>query len=286
MHSGFFIPLLIFSLAFSATAHADESLPWERLTPFREGTIHYRITGAQQGTEILYIKDYGRKRVKESQSTMHVFGRTMTTKTRELTSPEWVLRYNLSDNWGEKNTNPARLYRQEYEQLGEGEKKIFATNAAQLGPSLFENAGSIVQSRSGSILGFQCDRISFGGFSSSCLLHDTDIPLQSEVRVVGTINRLQAVRIDLFSPVPDALFEPPANIQVAVNEEVEAMLRQAIHQAVQTLKQPGGIEALQEQARQFLPGQDADDAESAESTESQLPTSQNPSRKMQRRTIR
>lgn len=259
MQVGLIVPVLVVSLAMgsiSSVVRADEGLPWEHRTPFREGAIHYEMSGTQQGTEILYIKDFGRFRVKQSQSTMNVLGRTINARTREVTTPEWVFRYDLNERWGEKNSNPARLYQQEYEQLSQGEQKVFATNAAQIGPSLFENAGSIVRSRSGNMLGFICDQVSFGGFSSSCLLHDTDIPLKVEARVMGAINQLKAVRIDLVSPVPEELFVPLTDIHTAVNEEAEAMLRQAIHQAVQVLKQPDGISTLQKQARQFLPRED------------------------------
>ncbi len=253
MHAGSLVPVLILSLGIGSSAFADSNLPWERLTPFREGTIYYQVSGTQKGTEVLYIKDYGRLRVKQSETTMTVLDKTVSTKTRELTTPQWIIRYNLSDNWGEKNTNPARLYQQEYERLSPVEKTIFAANAAQLGPSLFDNAGSIVSRNSGSILGFACDQVSFGGFSSSCLMHNTDIPLQAEAKLVGMVNQIKAVRVDLVSPVPDEPFTPLTGIRVTVNEEAEAMLRQAIHQAVQTLKREDGLRSLQQQARQFLP---------------------------------
>ncbi|MDO5675185.1 MAG: hypothetical protein Q4G66_09755 [bacterium] len=279
MQPGYFVPVFLLSLTLCATALADEGLPWERRTPFREGTIHYEMSGTQQGTEILYIKEFGRLRVKQSQSTMELLGKTVSTKTREVTTPEWVVRYNLSDNWGEKNTNPAKLYQQEYEQLSTAEKKVFAANAGKIGPSLFENAGSIVQSRSTTMLGFVCDQVSFGGFSSSCLLHDTDIPLQAEARVMGVINQIKAVRIDLTSPIPDELFNEPAGIPAAVNEDAEAMLRRAIHQAVQILKEPDGINTLQKQARQFLPRMGEDEEEQSK------PEQKTPSRLL-RRTVR
>lgn len=282
MQVGLIVPILLVSLAMGGigtSVRADEGLPWEHRTPFREGAIYYEMSGTQQGTEILYIKDFGRLRVKQSQSALNVLGRTINARTREVTTPEWVIRYNLSERWGEKNSNPARLYQQEYEQLSPGEQKVFAANAAQIGPSLLENAGSIVRSRSGNMLGFVCDQVSFGGFSSSCLLHDTDIPLKVEARVMGAINQLKAVRIDLASPVPEELFVPLADIHTAVNEEAEAMLRQAIHQAVQVLKQPDGISTLQKQARQFLPRADAEDDEKA------VPEQATPTRLL-RRTVR
>ena len=253
MHVGSLVPILVFSLGIGTSAFADSNLPWEYLTPFREGTIYYQVSGTQKGTEVLYIKDYGRLRVKQSDTAMAVLDKTVNTRTRELITPQWIIRYNLSDNRGEKNTNPARLYQQEYERLSPAEKTIFAANAAQLGPSLFDNAGSIVFRNSGSILGFACDQVAFGGFSSSCLMHNTDIPLQAESKFVGMVNRIKAVRIDLVSPVPEELFTPLTGIRVTVNEEAEAMLRQAIHQAVQALKEEDGLDRLQQQARQFLP---------------------------------
>ena len=155
MQVGLIVPILLVSLAMGGigtSVRADEALPWEHRTPFREGAIYYEMSGTQQGTEILYIKDFGRLRVKQSQSALNVLGRTINARTREVTTPEWVIRYNLSERWGEKNSNPARLYQQEYEQLSPGEQKVFAANAAQIGPSLLENAGSIVRSRSGNML--------------------------------------------------------------------------------------------------------------------------------------
>ena len=78
---------------------------------------------------------------------------------------------------------------------------------------------------------------------------------------MGVINQLKAVRIDLASPIPDEFFTAPAGIQAGVNEEAEAMLRKAIHQAVQILKQQNGIITLQKQARQFLPRMDEEEEE-------------------------
>ena len=48
-----------------------EDLPWEMKLPFKEATIHYELTGSEQGKETLYIKDYGKLRAKHHQSHRH-----------------------------------------------------------------------------------------------------------------------------------------------------------------------------------------------------------------------
>jgi hypothetical protein len=51
------VPLVLF--CFVAVAFAGD-LPWEMKLPFKQATIRYELKGSQQGTETLYVKEFGK----------------------------------------------------------------------------------------------------------------------------------------------------------------------------------------------------------------------------------
>ena len=57
MNKGFVLALSLGVLTTTPALGAD--LPWEMKLPFKEATIHYALSGSQQGQETLYIKDAG-----------------------------------------------------------------------------------------------------------------------------------------------------------------------------------------------------------------------------------
>ena len=58
-------------LLFFCSLAWGEDLPWEMKLPFKEATIHYELTGSEQGKETLYIKEYGKLRAKHRQGHCH-----------------------------------------------------------------------------------------------------------------------------------------------------------------------------------------------------------------------
>ena len=121
------VVLLTLSTFCSMAFGAD--LPWEMKLPFKEATIHYELKGSQQGSETLYVKEYGRLRAKHHKASSTIMGRTTASETLELIDPDWVTTYNLTQKTGEKFTNPNKLYLAEYSKFNSKEKMNFEKNA-------------------------------------------------------------------------------------------------------------------------------------------------------------
>lgn len=223
-----------------------EDLPWEVKLPFKQATIHYQLSGNEQGADTLYIRDFGKQRAKYHQSTTTVMGTTTKADTVEITDPDWISTYDLIEKKGEKTTNPSKIYQTEYNKLSGEEKKNFDKNAKALGTGLAGNVGASVQQKSEKLLGYDCDVTSVGGVATVHLLHGSDIPLKSEASMMGVQNLVVATRIDTSSAIADSVFAAPAGIVAQPNPEMESMMTSTIQHMVATLKKPDGAKELQQ----------------------------------------
>lgn len=248
-----FLPSLSLALVISASLALGADLPWEKRPPFKEAIIHYQLTGSEQGSETLYVRDYGRVRAKHRQASATIMGMTNKTATLELTDPDWVTTYNLIEKTGEKMTNPQKIYQKEYSKFNAEERKNFEKNAKELGSSVMGNFGAAVKQSSAKLLGFDCDVTSVGGMSTVYLLHGTDIPLKSEVSVMGMASTNLATKVDTSASIPDTAFQPPAAISAQTNAEAENMLTGTIEQVMETLKRPDGAKAMQQFGQPMSP---------------------------------
>ncbi len=232
-------------LLFFCSLAWGEDLPWEMKLPFKEATIHYELTGSEQGKETLYIKEYGKLRAKHRQATATMMGMTKKTETVEIVDPDWMYTYDLVEKKGEKTTNPRKIYLTEYNKFNAEEKKNFEKNAKELGTSMMGQFGGSVQQNAGKMLGYDCDITTVGGMSTVHLLHGTDIPLRSEVAIMGMNSTNAATKIDTSSAIPGSAFAPPQGINATLNQEAENMMAGMIQQTMDTLKKPDGAKQMQ-----------------------------------------
>jgi hypothetical protein len=232
-------------LFFGSAAYAED-LPWEMKLPFKEATIHYELTGSEQGKETLDIKEYGKLRAKHHKGTATVMGMTNKKNTIEIIDPDWVYTFDLIENKGEKITNPRKIYTAEYNKLNAEEKKNFEKNSKELGTSMMGQFGGSVKQKGTKILGYDCDVTTVGGMSTVYLLHGTDIPLRSEVSVMGMKSSNAATKIDTSAAIADRAFAPPPGIAAPLNQEAENMMTGMIQQTIDTLKRPDGAKKMQQ----------------------------------------
>jgi hypothetical protein len=224
----------------------SEELPWEKKLPFKEATIHYEITGMEQGKETLYIRDYGKRQAKHHQATSTIMGTTQKTHTVQITDPDWLYTYDLVEKKGGKTTNPNKLYLTEYNKLTGDEKKNFEKNAKELGTSMMGQFGGSVKQKGSQILGYDCDVTTVGGISTVYSIHGTGIPLRAETSVMGMNNVYSATKVDTGSATPDSAFVPPADIVAVLDQNMETMMTDMIKHTVDTLKKPDGAKQMQQ----------------------------------------
>lgn len=244
------LPLVLFCLV--AVAFAGD-LPWEMKLPFKQATIRYELKGSQQGTETLYVKEFGKIRAKHHKSSATIMGMTKKSDTIEITDPDWVTTYDLIEKTGEKVTNPTKLYLAEYNKFNSEEKRNFEKNSKELGASMMGKFGGSIKQKSAQHLGYDCDVSTIDGMSNVYLLHGSDIPLRSEVSVMGMTNSVNATAVDTNASIQDSVFMPPAGITATSNQEAESMIAGTIKQTMDTLKRPDGAKAMQQMGSPMMP---------------------------------
>ncbi len=231
-------------LLFLSSLAWGEDLPWEMKLPFKEATIQYNLGGSQQGSETLYIKDYGKLRAKHHKGTATVMGTTTKTETLEVIDPDWIYSYNLIEKKGEKTTNPRKLYQAEYSKLTAEEKRNFEKNSKELGTGMMGKHGGSIKQNAEKILGYDCDVTTVGGMSTVYLLHGSDIPLRTEVSMMGMKSSNTATKVDTSGSVPSSAFDPPPGISAQLNMEMETMMADTIKKSIDTLKRPDGAQKM------------------------------------------
>ncbi|WP_028580122.1 hypothetical protein [Desulfogranum japonicum] len=230
-----------------------QNKPWEFTLPFEQATIHYTLTGTEKGTETLYVKDNGAFRAVHNTTTSSMMGMTTTSQSIEITTPEWIISYDLTEGEADKVKNPKLIYQQAYEQLSKEEKKNFDANIKQVGPSLMINLNGTTEKNAEKILGYSCDKVTIESMSTTYLLHGTDIVMRSSTSIMGMNTAVEATSIDTKNIPPEEVFSGPKDIQVTHNTQEESIMEQAIHSIVDTLKQPDGAEKLQSNPASMIP---------------------------------
>ncbi|HBI14807.1 MAG TPA: hypothetical protein DDY20_04745 [Desulfobulbaceae bacterium] len=237
-----FVPLLLLlSLFAAAPAMADDS-PWEMKLPFQHATISYTIAGSENGTETLYIRDYGKQRAKKHEGITSMFGISNKTSSLEITDPDWLYIFDLVAKTGTKSTNPAKIFNEEYRKLSAAEQQNVKKNAKELGLSMANQFQGETVLKATQILGYDCDRTTVMGMTVN-VIHQTDVPLLTEMNLLGMQSTVTATAIDTSAP-PDAAFALPADITPVQDAEADALSQQMARDMVSTLKEPDGAEKM------------------------------------------
>lgn len=227
--------LLLACFVFSGTVFAAEDM-WDQKLPFEQATITYSVDGMEKGTEVLYIKNYGRHTAKHRTTAMSVMGMSVETNTLELMDPDWVYTYDLNEKTGFKVVNPKKYMKQEYDLLSGAEKKQVMQNAEQLSVNFLAGGGGKIEKNVSEMLGFKVDRATVMGFESY-MIHDTQVPLKTSGSIMGMQFSMTATDF-AKGDVSDSAFEHPAGIAAVENPEADAMARTMAQKTMMWLKDP------------------------------------------------
>ncbi len=226
-----FITAFIFCMT-AGIATAKDS-PWETRLPFKKGTILYKITGSQNGTETLYIKDYGRTTARHQTVSMNLFGMKQTTEEIEITTPEWIYNVDLADQTCEKSANPTKYMVAEFNKLSKKDKKKILRNTEEQGSQMIEGMNGSIQIKGAKVLGYTCDVVSVMGAKTYCFT-GTSVVLKSEADIMGM--KITSTATDIQKGQPAAThFQVPPGIQVHHNTQADAMAKEMAQATIQHL---------------------------------------------------
>lgn len=240
----FLLCLIALLWAPPAIVFAGNASPWEKKLPFKSATIHYTLSGMEEGQETLYIRDYGKERATYHESASTMMGLTSKTSTIEIQTPDFIYSYDLQEREGVKTSNPQKFMIEEYAKLSSAEKKKVTENAKKMGTAYAEAmadgmGGSMdikIQPNAAEILGYSCDRVEVMG-GVTYLLHDTDICLKSDMNMLGMKMLMVATSVQEGN-VDDKFFQHPDGIIAEMDAEAEKMVREMAGQVIAMLKDP------------------------------------------------
>ena len=236
------VALMLWPLSVSAGAKS----PWEVKLPFKSATIHYTISGMENGSEVTYIRNYGREVATYHTTKTTMMGMTMVNETVEIMTPEWEYDFDLTNRTGSKNVNPEKYMIEEYNKLSKAEQKQVLKNTETMGVSVAEGFGGNVQQNAEKILGYSCDRAEMMG-TVAYSIHGTGIHLLITTNMMGMTMKVEATAVD-EGRVDDKFFQLPEGIEPVMDPQSDAMAREMARQTIAMLKDPEGAKKLGEEA--------------------------------------
>ncbi len=232
------IAVLLLPLA----AVAADNNPWERKLPFEKATIQYTLSGTENGTEALYIRDYGKESATYHKGVNTMMGKTMQIDTINILNPDWMYVFDLVKKTGKKSVNPQKYMIEEYNKLSSAEKDQVMKNAKEMGVNVTSGMGGKLEINAEKILGYDCDRATVMG-STVYSIHETGIPLKIDTKIMGI--SMQKVATEVKKGSADGkYFELPAGITPQVDPEGDAMARSMAQQTMAMLKDPEGAKKM------------------------------------------
>jgi hypothetical protein len=246
--------VLLVALMLPALAHAGGENPWETKLPFKKATIEYSLSGMEKGTEMLYIRDYGKETAKYRTSMMNMMGMKQATETAEFVDPDWIYTYDLLEGTGVKAVNPQKLMIEEYNKLSKKEKDQVLNNSEKMsaGPLL----GGItpdIEKNAVTIHGYSCDKVGIMGVTTYSI-HETGLPLKTESNMMGMKILAEAVKVEEGAS-PEQYFKHPEGITAVVDPEADAMSRTMAKETMAMLKDPDAAEKMKNRPTPMSPQQ-------------------------------
>ncbi|MBU1642003.1 hypothetical protein KKE54_01470 [bacterium] len=240
------VGILVCGVLASVWLQAADS-PWDVRLPFKSATIFYEVSGMENGSETLYIDDYGKKEAKYRKTSGKVMYQIMKTDKIEITTPDWLYDIDMIGRTGTKITNPAKIYKQEYEKLTANEKKTVIANAEKMGKNAMGGMQATVEKNAATLLGYPCDKTTMMG-TTVYTIHDTGIALKTESKVMGMSSKSVALKLEK-GKVPASVFALPKGIEITFDKEADTMMRTTAKNMIDTLKDPEAMKKMQQQQK-------------------------------------
>ncbi len=162
------------------------------------GTVAYKVSGSQEGTELLQFDAWGWLEGKVTDVTVKVLGMKSQNKTIAYFDGEWMINYNPDNNYAMRISNP--LFKNLTENLEE--KNMEAVGEYLMEGGLGERVGTEV------ILGKECTVWEIASLNTKVWMWK-GVNLREEAELMGVKVIKEAVEIDFSTrPAREELIVP------------------------------------------------------------------------------
>ena len=121
---------LLFLLSFiflSQTLIAKENI-FNKGVDFKEGVVHYKVSGSESGSKTLYIREFGKTRVLYTNTKSNFLRKNKIIDNMTLITPKWTYEIDLKNNSTTKLPNLKYLLFKKFQTLSNKEKQKIKTN--------------------------------------------------------------------------------------------------------------------------------------------------------------
>jgi hypothetical protein len=195
-----FVAIFIF-FTLSFILSANEINPFQKDLDFKDGIVHYSVTGSINGSKTMYIKDYGKRRVIYT-NTQNKFMRKNTDSDKiEYITSKWTYEIDLKKRTTTKLPNLNYLLFKKYNKLVKKKRKIIE-----------KNLNKKFKKDKINILGYNCNITSINGILTYKATNKNLI-LKTQTSILGFNKTVLATKIEK-KPIDTDIFTLPKNLEI------------------------------------------------------------------------
>lgn len=187
-----------------AGAQAQDDVRWYDRETF---TVTYELTGAETGTVVEHVRDWGRLRVEIKDATMSVMGFTQAANQRVIYDGDQIITIDNTTGAVTQTTNPI------YAQLA---ANMDGASGVEFGEQMMVAMGGSRTGETGEFAGLACDYWNVAQMMSVVCVSAEGIALSTASNVAGISQERVAVEVLLDDGGPDEAFEYDASAASSV----------------------------------------------------------------------
>jgi len=213
--------LLLFSI-FTSSLLADKNI-FDRGFDFKEGIVHYKISGSESGSKTLYIKDYGKTKVIYTNKKSTFMRKDKSIDNMTYITPKWIYKIDLDKNTATKLPNLKYLLFKKFQDLSIDEKKQVKINFKK------QFKGKVEK-----IAGYECNYKFIDG-KNICLEKNSDLVLKTETNILGFHTKSIATSIEKKA-LDEKIFTLSKNLKIIPSLKKERTLYKKADKIINSLK--------------------------------------------------
>ncbi len=232
--------LILFILLFSTTLTADKNI-FDKGVGFKEGIVHYRVSGSENGIKTMYIKEYGKRRVIYTNTKSKFMKKNSITDQMTHITPKWIYKIDLETNTTTKLPNLKYLLFKRYLTLSKSEQQIVKNNLKFLKNRSLQNLQSNKIQEVGKVAGYLCNVESINGVTTYTA-QNSDLILKTETEILGFHTKTVATDIEK-KPINIKIFVLPKNLKIipkkqkvdAINQKADQIINYLLSENIKQL---------------------------------------------------
>jgi hypothetical protein len=227
--------MFFFSLFISTTILASSNV-FDKNIDFKEGVVHYRVSGSEIGTKTLYLKDYGRyKTIYTNTKSKFMRGQKTIRKITYIT-PKYNYEVDLKNNTATKLPNLKYLLQKKLLKLPSREREIVVKNFKKLKDRSILNLKGLFYPKAKNILGYVCNRESIKGITTYTA-KNSDLVLETKANILGFNSNSSATKIEK-KQLDSKIFEISKKLTISPTPQKVRELEKKAEEIISYLQNP------------------------------------------------